>query len=75
MGCIAAKPIVDGLEKDLAGRLVVVRVNVQDDQGIALAGKYGILGTPTFIFFDAQGKEQFRSFGALDAAKVRENVR
>lgn len=71
MACVAAKPIVDGIEKELTGRLVVVRVDVQSDQGRYLANKYGILGTPTFIFFNASGKETFRSIGAVDADRIR----
>jgi thioredoxin-related protein len=65
------KPIVDGLEQELAGRLRVIRLNVQDPVGKALAGELGFRMTPTFIFFDAQGKEAWREVGRLDAARVR----
>jgi hypothetical protein len=30
--------------------------------------------TPTFIFFDTAGKEQWRNVGQLDAARVRTNL-
>ena len=65
------KPIVDGLEKELAGRLLVIRLNVQDPVGKALAGELGFRMTPTFVFFDAQGIEAWREIGRLDAARVR----
>src|SRR4030042_599640 len=54
MGCVSAKPIVDGIEAKYAGKLLVLRVNVQDSAGEVLAREQTVLGTPTFIFFDAQ---------------------
>lgn len=68
------KPIVDGLEKELAGRLLVIRLNVQDPVGKALAGELGFRMTPTFVFFDAQGAEAWREIGRLDAARVRKET-
>ena len=65
------KPIVDGLEQELAGRLRVIRLNVQDPVGKALAGELGFRMTPNFVFFDAQGVEAWREVGRLDAARVR----
>jgi len=65
---------VDGLEKDLSGRLVVIRVDVQSDQGKFIAKKHTILGTPTFILFDASGKESFRTFGSLNVERIKAEV-
>ena len=75
MGCVAAKPIVDGIEAKYAGKLLVLRVNVQDPAGKQLAGEYSVLGTPTFIYFDAHGPELWRSVGTIDAAQVAESIR
>lgn len=72
MACLAAKPIVDGLEAQYAGQLTVLRVNVQDRAGKELAKEYAVLGTPTFVFFDAQGNELWRRVGSIDAAQVAE---
>ena len=44
---------MDGLEQELEGRLRVIRLNVQDPVGKALAGELGFRMTPTFVFFDA----------------------
>ena len=74
MACIAAKPIVDGLETEYAGKLAVVRLNVQDPAHRALVQQYRVLGTPTFLLLDAQGQEVLRSFGSLDVQAVREQV-
>lgn len=72
--CIAAKPAVDRLEKEFRGRLQVRRVNVQSDEGQKLVAKYDIEFTPTFIFLDAAGKEQWRTVGQVDTARVRASL-
>ena len=64
------KPIVDGIEKETQGRLVVIRVDIQSNTGRSLAPLYGFQYTPTFIFFDARGKELWRVVGQLDPVKV-----
>ena len=74
LGCVAMKPVVDRLEKELRGKLVVRRVDIQSAEGRKLASEYGIELTPTFIFFNTAGKEQWRNVGQLDAARVRTNL-
>ena len=69
------KPIVDGIEKQYKGRLVVIRLDIQSPTGRTLAPLYGFQYTPTFIFFDAQGKESWRSIGQLDTAKLSESLK
>jgi thiol-disulfide isomerase/thioredoxin len=71
MGCMAAKPIVDGIEREHGERLRVIRVNVQDTAGQALADRYRFEFTPTFVLFDAGGRELLRTVGAVDPAAVR----
>ncbi len=50
------KPVVDGLEQELAGQLLIIRLNIQESVGRELAPVYMFEYTPTFIFFDAQGR-------------------
>jgi len=71
LGCVALKPQVDALERSLSSRLVVRRVDIQSEEGNKLAREYDVQFTPTFIFFDGAGKEQWRSIGQLDPAQVR----
>ncbi|MEW5829282.1 MAG: thioredoxin family protein [Chloroflexota bacterium] len=66
------KPVVDGLEKELNGRVEFIRLNIQDEAGQELAPLYGFEYTPTFIFFDAQGNEVWREVGRLDPQRVRD---
>ena len=54
-------PILEGLRKELAGRLQVEFVDVAKDK--KAAEQYKIDTIPTQIFFDASGKELFRHVG------------
>ena len=50
-----AKPIVDGLENDLAGRARVLRLNVMDSIGMSAARRFGVRGVPAFFVVNGQG--------------------
>ena len=63
---MAAKPIVDGIEKQHAEDLNVIRVNVQDEAMQPLLETYAFQFTPTFILFDPTGEEILRTVGAID---------
>ncbi len=69
---MAAKPIVDGIEREHKQQLTVIRLNVQDPAGEALLERYEFRFTPTFIFFDGAGDEIQRWLGAIDSAEVRQ---
>jgi thioredoxin-related protein len=72
---VIAKPIVDGIEEANRERLSVLRVNIQDPAGRALARRYAVFATPTFIFFDAGGEELWRSIGQIEASQVAASLR
>ena len=65
------KPVVDRLEEQYAGRLEIIRVDIQSTAGETIAQEYGLFVTPSFLFFDAQGQEAFRSAGTLDVNRIR----
>jgi thiol-disulfide isomerase/thioredoxin len=69
------KPIVDGLEQELEGKVIFIRLNIQEFVGRELAPVYGFEYTPTFIFFDAQGNELWREVGSLDVERVRDSLK
>jgi thioredoxin 1 len=55
--CKKLEPIVDEIARDHAGRLKVVKVDV--DKARATAARYGVLGVPMLLFFrDGQVREQ-----------------
>ena len=68
------KPVVDGLEQELGGRLAIIRVDIQSAAGRELAPEFDFRYTPTFIFFDAQGVELWREVGSLDPQRVRDSL-
>lgn len=48
---------MDGIEGQFQSRLVVIRLDIQSESGRTLTPLYDFQYTPTFIFFDARGKE------------------
>lgn len=68
------RPVVDAVEREFGDSLLVIRLNVQDPDHRELALSYGFEFTPTFILFDSDGRELWRSIYLLDPAKVRAHV-
>ena len=72
---------MDELERELAGettigrQIYIIRLNIQDNAGQELGRLYGFEFTPTFIFFDAQGNEAWRTVGTFDPQKVRDSLK
>ena len=64
------KPIVDGIEAQYGEQLVVLRVDVTTPAGRAVGREFGFQYTPTFIFFDVNGQEAWRSVGSLDETQI-----
>ena len=71
---MAAEPIVNGLKSELAGELIVLQVDVYTPAGRELSGRYSSFGTPTFVFFDPEGVEVWRSIVSIDPEKVRASL-
>jgi hypothetical protein len=47
---------VDGIEQDVSGRAVILRLDLLSDAGAAIARRYGVEYTPTFVVFDRRGE-------------------
>jgi thioredoxin-like negative regulator of GroEL len=60
-------PIVDGLEQEYGGQIVVQRINAEQGDGPAIMREYRILGHPTLLIFDSQGQEVQRLMGPQSA--------
>ncbi len=71
---MSVKPVVDAVEREFSGKLKVIRLNVQDPAGKALAQEYGFQFTPTFILLGGDGREVWRSVFALDPAQLRSRL-
>lgn len=66
--CRSLSPIVDEVADELAGKLAVVKCNVDDNQDLAM--KYGVMSIPTLVVFK-NGEEIDRSVGALPKARLQ----
>jgi len=60
--CRMAAPILERIGKKHAGRILVLKVNTEEER--AVSGAYGVSGIPTFILF-SEGKEASRQVGLL----------
>lgn len=69
--CLAAKPTLDALERDLKDHLQVIRLDVASAAGRELGEQLDLRVTPTFILFDTAGREIWRSLGSLDGPAVQ----
>lgn len=69
--CRAVAPVLEKLAKELAGKLVVAKVNTDEQQ--EWAGRYNVQGIPTMLFV-ADGKIVHRQVGALPEKMLREVV-
>lgn len=69
--CKMVAPILDEIAKTNAGKLIVAKVNTDENQ--EWAGRYGIQGIPTMLFFFA-GKLVYRHVGAAPAPMLKTMV-
>jgi thioredoxin 2 len=66
--CRTAAPIIEELGEELAGEILVLKVNTDEAQRVA--GKFGIRSIPTFMIFK-DGKEVARQSGVMPPAQMR----
>jgi len=65
--CKMLSPVLDQAAKTYAGKLIVAKVNVDDDD--EMAGQYGVQSIPTMLFVK-NGKVQFTHTGFIPAAQL-----
>ena len=68
---LAVAPILEELDDEMTGRLVIVKVNVDENQ--AVAGALGVRSIPTLVLFK-EGKAVDGAIGALSKQEVRNLV-
>jgi thioredoxin 1 len=71
--CKKMIPILQGLQKEYAGKANVFIVDVKEEQD--MPEKYKVVMIPTQIFFDAQGKEVKRHMGFMDKNDIMQIFR
>lgn len=65
--CRIMNPILDELEKELAGKVQIEKVNVDENQ--QLAAKYGVMSIPTYVI-EKDGQEVSRKIGVTAKADL-----
>lgn len=69
--CRALSPVLDEIAREGAGRVVVGKVNV--DEQPALAGRFGVRSIPTLIFFK-HGEAVDTVIGAVPRAEIAKRI-
>lgn len=71
--CRALTPLLEMLAAEYAGRVLLLKVEVDAGENMKLAGRYRLRGFPTVILFRA-GEEQARFSGYRPAQAIRELI-
>lgn len=66
--CKMVEPILENLAKEYSGKLLVAKVNTDENSEWAM--KYGVQGIPTMLFI-SDGKIMHRQVGALPEQMLR----
>ncbi len=69
--CKMVAPTLEKLARELAGKLIVAKVNTDDNP--EWASRYGVQGIPTMLFI-INGKIALRQVGALPEPLLRRQV-
>lgn len=64
-----AKPIVDGIERELGAAVRVIRLNRHTPAGGAISARLGLRLVPGLVVFDGQGEERLRKDGGVVSRK------
>jgi thioredoxin 1 len=67
--CLKLNPILDETSKDYKGKIKFVRLNVMEKENREIAIHYGVMSTPTLIFF-CKGKPVERIMGYLSKEEL-----
>ena len=64
-GCMAVRPVIDGVIRDIQTRYPeqfnILQVDIHTEFGRALRERYGFTFSPEFVMFDTRGQEVWRS--------------
>jgi thioredoxin 1 len=72
--CRVLEPVFEELSHEYAGKLKFTRFNVlESSENEALAARYGVMGTPTLMFF-CQGRPVQDFVGALTKDYVQQGI-
>ena len=65
--CKAISPVLETISQDYAGRIVIAKINIDDNEQSPI--KFGVRGIPTLLLFK-NGKVEATKTGALSKAEL-----
>lgn len=65
---------MDELANEWGDSVQVITINVHDSSAKPVLTALNFRFTPTFVFFDAQGQEIWRSVGSIDLMEVQQQI-
>ena len=65
---------MDGIEREYAGKLQVVRLNFSDDRNMKVMEVLGVRAHPTIAFLDRDGRRQGQRLGPPGIEELRGRV-
>lgn len=68
--CMAMQPVVGRLEQEAGHRLQILRINAGEPAGLALANRYDVSLTPTFVLLNGAGLKDEAFTLVLDRRRV-----
>jgi len=69
--CHAVSPVLDKIAEERAGQLKLVKVNIDEEQG--LAARYGVMSIPTMILFK-DGEPSASAIGAMPKGTIERQL-
>lgn len=72
--CNDMAPIVDGIEKDFAGKIAVERYDAASEDGKKLMEQYELKETPSYVMVTADGSKVWGLTGAIHKDMLRQQV-
>lgn len=72
--CKEMNPVVDEMRHKYRRKVDVVYVNMDRDEGERLAREYGIIGTPTLLLLDSEGRQVNVLRGTLPKPVIEQTV-
>lgn len=73
--CKEMTPVVDEIRRKYGRRVDFVYVNVSRDEGQRLGREHGVIGTPTLLLLDSEGRQTNVLRGTLPESVIEQAVK
>jgi|GEM_PF-1866937 thioredoxin 1 len=73
--CISMMPVVDAVQAEFKGSVLIVRVSLDTKEGAKKASALSIATIPMFVFSDFQGVDYYRHDGKMTKEEIENIIR